>query len=201
MMALLRLPLLVFALVIVTLSQLTAQPAQYRRIRGTIESLDGNVLMVKARDGASVKITLADNYGVSAFSKRSLSDIKAGDYIGVAGTPQADGSQRAISINIFPESARGLGDGHRPWDLPNSTMTNAAVAEAVAGADGQTLTLKYKDGEKKIIVPTTTPIATFGPGEKSELKPGAAVIVTAVTKPDGSLESSRVGVGRDIVPN
>lgn len=201
MMALLRLPLLVFALVIVTLSQLTAQPAQYRRIRGTIESLDGNVLMVKARDGASVKITLADNYGVSAFTKRSLSDIKAGDYIGVAGTPQADGSQRAISINIFPESARGLGDGHRPWDLPNSTMTNAAVAEAVAGADGQTLTLKYKDGEKKIIVPTTTPIATFGPGEKSELKPGAAVIVTAVTKPDGSLESSRVGVGRDIVPN
>lgn len=201
MMTLFRLPLLVFALVAFTVTQLSAQPAQNRRIRGTIESLDGNVLMVKARDGASVKIALTDNYGVSAFSKRSLSDIKAGDYIGVAGTPQADGSQRAISINIFPESARGLGDGHRPWDLPNSTMTNAAVAEAVASADGQTLLLKYKDGEKKITVPTGTPIATFGPGEKSELKPGAAVTVTAVTKPDGSLESSRVGVGRDIVPN
>lgn len=201
MIALFRLPLLACALVLFTMSQLSAQPAQNRRIRGTIESLDGNVLMVKARDGASVKITLTDNYGVAGYNKRQLSDIKAGDYIGVAGTPQADGSQKAISINIFPENARGLGDGHRPWDLPNSTMTNAAVAEAVASADGQTLTLKYKDGEKKIIVPSGTPIATFGPGEKSELKPGAAVIVTAVTKPDGSLESTRVGVGRDIVPN
>jgi hypothetical protein len=201
MIALFRLPLLACALVLFTMSQLSAQPAQNRRIRGTIESLDGNVLMVKARDGASVKITLTDNYGVAGYNKRQLSDIKAGDYIGVAGTPQADGGQKAISINIFPENARGLGDGHRPWDLPNSTMTNAAVAEAVASADGQTLTLKYKDGEKKIIVPSGTPIATFGPGEKSELKPGAAVIVTAVTKPDGSLESTRVGVGRDIVPN
>lgn len=201
MMTLFRLPILVLALIVFTVSQLAAQPAQNRRIRGTIESLDGNALVVKARDGAIVKITLTDNYGVTGYNKRALSDIKAGDYIGVAGTPQADGSQRAISINIFPESARGLGDGHRPWDLPNSTMTNAAVAEAVAGADGQTLTLKYKNGEKKIVVPPATPIATFGPGEKSELKPGAAVVVTAVTKPDGSLESSRVGVGRDVVPN
>ena len=130
-------------------------------------------------------------------------DIKVGSFIGVGGTPQPDGSQKAVSINIFPESARGLGEGFRPWDqAPNGTMTNANVAEAVAGVDGQTLLLKYKDGEKKIIVPPTTPIAQFGPGDKAEVKPGVAVAISAVTKPDGSLESNRVGIGRDgFVPN
>lgn len=202
MPALLRpLPIVLF-LVAVSFGQAVAQPAQNRRIRGTIESLDGSVLMVKARDGASVKIKLADNYAVTAYTRAQLADIKVGSYIGVAGTPQPDGSQKAISINIFPESARGLGDGFRPWDLPNSTMTNAAVAEALASADGQTLKVKYKDGEKTIIVPPVTPIALFGPGERGELKVGVAVAVPAVTKPDGSLESSRVGVGRDgVVPN
>jgi hypothetical protein len=184
-------------------SQAFAQPAQTRRIRGTIEGLDGNVLMVKARDGTDVKIKLADNWSVISYTKAQISDIKVGTFIGVGGTPQADGSQRAVSINIFPESARGLGEGFRPWDqAPNGTMTNANVAEAVAGVDGQTLLLKYKDGEKKIIVPPATPIALFGPGEKAEVKPGVAVAVSAVTKPDGSLESARVGVGRDgLVPN
>lgn len=202
MPALLRPLLIVLTLVAVSFVQAVAQPAQNRRIRGTIESLDGSVLMVKARDGASVKINLAENYAVTAYTRAQLADIKVGSYIGVAGTPQPDGSQKAISINIFPESARGLGDGFRPWDLPNSTMTNAAVAEALASADGQTLKVKYKDGEKTIIVPPTTPIAMFGPGERAELKVGVAVAVPAVTKPDGSLESSRVGVGRDgVVPN
>ena len=173
-----------------------------RRIRGVIESVDGNVLMVKARDGANVKIMLTDTYAVTAYVKKGLSDIAAGNYIGVGATPQPDGSQKAISINIFPESSRGAGDGHRPWDLPNSTMTNGAVAEAVSGADGQILTLKYKDGEKKIIVPPTTPIAAFVPGDKAELKPGVAVALTATVKPDGALEAARVGVGRDgFVPN
>ncbi|ETR77017.1 hypothetical protein X566_04790 [Afipia sp. P52-10] len=179
-----------------------AQPAQNRRIRGIIEKLDGHVLTVKARDGADVTIKLADNYAVTAYTKAQLADIKVGSYIGVAGTPQPDGRQKAISITIFPESARGLGDGFRPWDLPNSTMTNAAVAEAVASPDGQTLKVKYKDGEKTILVPPATPIGQFSPGERTELKVGAAVAVPAVTKPDGSLESSRVGVGRDgFVPN
>jgi hypothetical protein len=184
-------------------SQAIAQPAQNRRIRGTIESLDNNVLMVKARDGTDVKIKLADNWSVIAYTKAQLSDIKVGSFIGVGGTPQADGSQKAVQVNIFPESARGLGEGFRPWDqAPNGTMTNANVAEAVAGVDGQTLLLKYKDGEKKIIVPPTASIAMFGPGDKAEVKPGVAVAVSAVTKPDGSLESARVGVGRDgFVPN
>lgn len=194
--------LLVLSLVLIC-SQAIAQPAQNRRIRGTIEGIDGNVLMVKARDGASVKINLADNWSVISYTKATLSDIKVGTFIGVGGTPNPDGSQKAVSINIFPESARGLGEGFRPWDqAPNGTMTNANVAEAVAGADGQMLLLKYKDGEKKIIVPPTASIAMFGPGDKAEVKPGVAVAITAVTKPDGSLESARVGVGRDgLVPN
>ena len=196
------LPLLLLSLVLIC-SQAIAQPAQNRRIRGTIESLDGNVLMVKARDGASVKINLADNWAVTAYTKAQISDIKVGTFIGVGATPQPDGSQKAVSINIFPESARGLGEGFRPWDqAPNGTMTNANVAEAVAGVDGQTLLLKYKDGEKKIIVPPTASIAMFSQGDKAEVKPGAAVAISAVAKPDGSLESARVGVGRDgLVPN
>lgn len=202
MPASLRLLSFVFSLVLLCVVQAVAQPAQNRRIRGTIENLDGNVLMVKARDGSNVKINLTDNYSVAAYTRAQLADIQVGSYIGVAGTPQPDGSQKAISINIFPESARGLGDGFRPWDLPNSTMTNAAVAEALAGADGEILKVKYKDGEKTILVPPTTPIGRFGPGEKAELKPGAAVAISAITKPDGSLESARVGVGRDgFVPN
>lgn len=201
MIALFRsLPLL---LALVVCSQAIAQPAQNRRIRGVIESLDGNVLTVKARDGASVKISLADNWAVTAYTKAQISDIKVGTFVGVGATPQPDGSQKAVSINIFPESARGLGEGFRPWDqAPNGTMTNANVAEAAGSVDGQTLLLKYKDGEKKIIVPPTASIALFGPGEKTEVKPGVAVAITAVTKPDGSLESARVGVGRDgLVPN
>jgi hypothetical protein len=195
-------PLLVLALALMC-AQAIAQPAQNRRIRGTIESLDGNVLMVKARDGTSVKINLADNWQVTSYTKAQLADIKVGSFIGVGGVPQADGSQKAVSINIFPESARGLGEGFRPWDqAPNGTMTNANVAEAVAAPDGQTLLLKYKDGEKKIIVPPGTPIAMFGPGEKAEVKAGVATATSAVTKPDGSLETARVGVGRDgFVPN
>jgi hypothetical protein len=195
------LPFLILALLLVC-AQAIAQPAQNRRIRGTIEGLDGNVLMVKARDGTSVKINLADNWAVTAYSKAQVSDIKVGTFVGVGASPQPDGSQKAVSINIFPESARGLGEGFRPWDVvPNGTMTNANVAEAVASVDGQTLLLKYKDGEKKIVVPPTA-IAMFAPGEKAEVKPGAAVAISAVTKPDGSLESSRVGVGRyGFVPN
>jgi hypothetical protein len=196
------LPLLALALALIC-AQALAQPAQNRRFRGTIEGLDGKVLAVKLRAGSTVKINLADNWQVTAYTKAQISDIKVGNFIGVGASPQPDGSQRAVSINIFPESARGLGEGFRSWDVvPNGTMTNANVAEAVASPDGQTLLLKYKDGEKKIVVPPTATIAIFSAGEKTEVKPGAAVAITAVTKPDGSFESARVGVGRDgFVPN
>lgn len=176
--------------------QASAQQPPTTRVRGTIEGFDGNVLDVKARDGASVKIKLADGARVTAITRMKAEDIKQGSYIGVAGMPEPDGSQRAVSINIFPETARGLGDGFHPYDLqPNSTMTNAAVSELVEANDGRTLMVKYKDGEKKIIV--TPQVSTFGPGSKDDLKPGVKVIVSATKLDDGSLESKAMQYGRD----
>lgn len=116
--------------------------------------------------------------------------------------PEPDGSQRALAIHIFPEAMRGVGEGHRPWDLrPNSTMTNAAVDSTVSSIDGQVLVVKYKDGEKKVVVPPNTPIVSYANGDRAELKAGAQVIVMAATrKPDGSLEANRINVGRGVTP-
>jgi len=131
-------------------------------------------------------------------TRMKLEDVKQGSYIGVAGMPEADGSQKAISVVIFPEVARGLGDGFRPYDLqPNSTMTNAAVSEMVEANDGKTLTVKYKDGEKKIILTSQTQYSTFGPGSRDDLKPGVKVIVSAPKADNGSLESKALIYGRD----
>jgi hypothetical protein len=176
-----------------------AQDGAPVRVRGTVERVDGDSYIVKARDGAELKVTLAANATVVALVKAALADIKAGSYVGIAGMPQPDGSQRALEVHIFPEPMRGTGDGHRPWDLqPSSTMTNGNVEQSVAGSDGQTLTLKYKDGEKKIVVPANTPIVSYVPGDKSELKPGAKIFIAAATKqPDGTLQAPRVNVGRD----
>jgi hypothetical protein len=182
----------------------SAWAQQNVRLRGTVASLEGPVLTVKARDGAELKVTLADNVVVSGVVKRSLADIKPGDYLGVGAMPQADGSQRAIQINIFSEAQRGTGEGFRPWDgAPQGTMTNATVANAVTEVEGQVLTMKYKDGEKKIIVTPQTLIITSVPGDRAELKPGANITIPqAVKKPDGTFEAARVSVGRDgIVPN
>jgi hypothetical protein len=172
------------------------------RVRGTIERVDGAVYVVKSRDGAELKLKLAPNGGVSAIVPAKLADIKPGQYIGVAGMPLADGSQKALEVSIFPEALRGLAEGFRPWDLqPQSTMTNANVEATVASKDGQVLTLKYKDGEKKIIVPDGIPIVAFAPGSVSDLKPGAKIFVGAAKKlPDGTLETSRVNVGKGIAP-
>jgi Domain of unknown function (DUF5666) len=190
--------LLGFAVALLFEGQAFAQQPPTTRVRGTIESFDGSVLDVKSRDGTNVKIKLADGARVTAITRMKLDDIKQGSYIGVAGMPEADGSQRAVSINIFPETARGLGDGFRPYDLqPNSTMTNAAVSEMVQANDGKTLMVKYKDGEKKIIVTPQTQVSTFGPGSKDDLKPGVKVIVNATKLDDGSLESKGMQYGRD----
>jgi hypothetical protein len=172
------------------------------RVRGTIERVDGGAYIVKARDGTTLKLTLGPNAGVAASVKSALSDIKAGSFIGVAALPLPDGSQRALEVHIFHESMRGTGEGHRPWDLqPKSTMTNATVEKISATTDGRSITLKYKDGEKKVIVPSGTVIVTYLPGSVSELKPGAAIFVPAAAKqPDGSLQAQRVMVGRDIAP-
>ena len=181
-----------------------APPAQAQqpptvRIRGTIESVDGPMLMIKSREGTDLKVKMTDDLKVIGIAKTSLSDIKPGSYIGVSAMPQPDGSQKAFAIHIFPEAMRGAAEGHRPWDQrPNSTMTNATVAETVASVDGQVIQVKYKDGEKKVVVPPDAAIVAFADGEKSEIKPGAKIIIFgAMKKDDGSLETNRIGVGRD----
>ena len=171
------------------------------RVRGTIERVDGSTLTVKSREGADVTIRLADNLSVSGVLKAALADIKPGTYVGVAALPQPGGALRAVEVLVFPEAMRGTAEGHGPWDLlPESTMTNATVAESVERVEGRTLTLKYKDGDKTITVPPDTPIVTLAPGDKSELKPGAAVFIPAARQPDGSLQASRVIVGREVAP-
>ena len=169
------------------------------RVRGTIERVDGDTYIVKARDGAELKIKLAATASVVALIKASLADIKPGGYVGVAGMPQPDGTQKALEVHIFPEAMRGVGDGHRGWDLqPSSTMTNGSVEHTAASPDGQILLLKYKDGEKKILVPAGIPIVVYVPGDKAELKPGAKIFISAAAKqPDGTLQAPRVNVGRD----
>jgi outer membrane lipoprotein SlyB len=161
------------------------------RVRGTIERVDGQTLVVKSRDGADLRVVLTSDAQIVGLAKASLSDIKQGSFVGVTGMPQPDGSQKAVEVHIFPEAMRGTGEGHRPWDLrPQSTMTNANVEHAVTGVDGQTLTLKYKDGEKKIIVSPDTPIVTYAPGDKSELKPGVKIFIADEKKePDGTLQA------------
>jgi hypothetical protein len=176
-----------------------AQQSPTVRIRGTIEAIDGSQLAVKSREGSDMKVRLTDNVTVFGVAKTTIAEIKPGSYIGVSAMPEPDGSQRALAVQIFPESQRGVAEGFRPWDLrPNSTMTNATVAETVAGTDGEIILVKYKDGEKKVVVPLDTPIVSFVAGDKSELKPGAKIIIFSATrKEDGTLEAARVNVGRD----
>jgi hypothetical protein len=176
-----------------------AQQAPPTRIRGTIEAVDGPVLSIKTREGTDVKVRMTDNVAVFAVVKTELSQIKEGSYIGVSAMAQPDGTQKAFAVHIFPENQRGAAEGFRPWDArPNSTMTNATVAETVKGTDGQNILVKYKDGEKKVVVPPDTPIVTFVASDKSEVKAGAKLIIFGATKKDdGTLEANRINVGRD----
>src|SRR6516164_3203712 len=176
-----------------------AQQAPTVRIRGTIEGVDGPVLSIKTREGNDVKVKMTDNVAVFVVVKTSLSEIKEGSYIGVTGMSEPDGTQKAIAVHIFPENQRGVAEGFRPWDArPNSTMSNATVAETVKGTEGQMILVKYKDGEKKVVVPPETPIVTFVASDKTEVKPGAKIIIFgAAKKDDGTLEANRVNVGRD----
>ena len=172
------------------------------RVRGEVIAIDGPLMTVKARDGKELKIRLADNVSVAAIIPVKIEDIKPNSYIGVSSMPQPDGTQKAMHVHIFPEAMRGTAEGHFPWDSqPQAMMTNATVAETVAGVDGQTIMVKYKDGEKKIIVPPSAPIVTYVPGDKAELVPGAKIIiVAAMPQPDGTFSAARVNVGRGITP-
>ena len=188
------------AVMLVAQSATWAQQPPPVRIRGQIVKVDGDMLTVKARDGSTVMVKLGDNARVTAMVKAQLSDIKQGTFIGVTAMPQADGSQKAIGLHIFMESQRGVvADRHFPWDRePGSTMTNANVDSIVTGVEGQTIVVKYKEGEKKVVVPPNTPIVTFVAGSKDDLKTGAHMIVFAGQKQaDGTVLAPAINVGRD----
>jgi hypothetical protein len=173
------------------------------RIRAQVEKVDGAMLVVKTRDGKMLNVKLADDARVGALAKASLNDIKKDTFIGVAGMPQADGSVKAFSVHIFLPAQRGVvPDRHGPWDArAGSTMTNAFVDTMVAAKDGDTLTVKYKGGEKKIVVTKDTAITAVAKGDKSELKAGAQIIIMASAKqPDGSVLAKVLYIGRGVTP-
>jgi hypothetical protein len=192
-------PLVAIAVVVASSLYAVAQQSPTpSRVRGTIEGVDGGVLAVKSRAGEDVKLHMTSDMKVVGITKISLADIKVGSFIGTTTVPGPDGTQNAVEVHVFPEDMRGTGEGSRPYDLrPNSTMTNATVATTVAGNDGHTLLVKYKDGEKKVVVGPDTPVVTYVPADKSDLKAGAKVIAFMKQLPDGSFETNRVSVGRD----
>ena len=172
-------PVVIVAMVFASsLLAIAQQPPAPSRVRGTIEAVDGDLLSVKSRSGEDFKLRMTGDIRVVGIARISLSDIKVGSFIGATTVPGPDGGDaKAIEVHLFPEEMRGAGEGSRPFDLrPNSTMTNATVAEAVAGNDGHTLLIKYKDGEKKVAVSADTPVVTYVPADKSDLKAGAKVI-------------------------
>ena len=174
--------------------------AQAQRLTGTIVSVEGPTVVLKTAKGENVKVNLTDKATVLAVEKVKMNEIKAGEFVGVGAMPQADGTQRAVRINIFDEARRGNNEGHRPGWGPESkgTMTNATVDTTVGSVDGQVLTLKYKDGEKKVIVPADAVIQRNVAGSTADLKPGAAVSISAATpKGEGAYETARINVGRD----
>jgi len=195
---------LVLSLLVSSLAfaQAPAAPAPTQRIRGDVLSVDGLNLRVKERSGASLDIKLAEAYVVTGVAKVGIEAITLNAFVGAATMQQSDGTLSALEVLVFPESGRGSGEGHYPWDLqPGSMMTNATVAEVVAMGPSRRMTLRYKDGEKVIVVPASAPIVTFEAGDRAMLKAGAHVLLTATRQPDGSLTAARVAVGKDgLVP-
>jgi hypothetical protein len=181
------------------------QQQQPQRLAGTIEKVDGGTVVGKGRDGSAVTIKLPDNVVVTAVFKATVADIKPGAYIGSGATPQADGSQKAVEVHIFAESMRGQGDGHRPgwYGAPNGTMTNGAVEPTgtvtTVGAGGEpTFVVKYKEGDKRIVVPANAHIVRYEVGSKDDLKAGAPFSIQAAAKqPDGTFTAPRINVGKD----
>jgi hypothetical protein len=168
------------------------------RIRGTVDKLDGNALTVQSREGQLMTISLAPNVTVAYLIKKSLADIKAGDFVASTSMKGTDGKNHSVELRIFPEAMRGLGEGQYAWDLaPESLMTNATVSGVTAAPQGQTLKVSYKGGESELVVGSETPIFGYGAGDLSLLKPGAAIFIVAQKQPDGSLTASRVTAEKD----
>jgi len=168
------------------------------RVRGTVEKLDGQNLTVKSRDGQQLTIALAPNFTVRYLVKKSLADVKSGDFVATTSTKGTDGKNHSVELRIFPEAMRGLGEGQYAWDLmPDSLMTNATVAGITGAPQGQTLKVTYKGSESEIVVGPDTPIFGYGAGDTSLLKPGAAIFIVALKNPEGSLSASRVTAEKD----
>lgn len=171
------------------------------KVRGTIDTATDDSITIVKKDGTKQVVALAPKVGVSALVKAQMSDIKQGVFIGTTARPSKDGSLHATEVHIFPESMRGAGEGHYPWDTdPDATMTNASVAQMVSAVDGQTLTLKYKTGETKVTVVPETSIVSVTPGTKDDLKKGAAVFAICQAQPDGTLKTGYLLVGRGVSP-
>ena len=168
------------------------------RIRGTVDKLDGQNLMVKSRDGQTLTIELAANVAVITLVKKSIADIKAGDYVASTGVKGTDGKIHAIEVRIFPEAARGTGEGQYPWDLmPDSIMTNATVGKVDQAPQGPVLHVTFKGTESEYTVGPEVPVLANGPGDISLLKPGVAVFVIALKHEDGKLTSARLYAEKD----
>lgn len=186
--------LLIAAIAAAAVAQTPPNPSV--RIRGTVDKIDGQNLTVKARNGESMTVKLADNFVVMGIAKASLADVESGKFIGTTTVGERDGALIALEVHIFPENMRGTGEGHYDWDLrPTSKMTNANVANVVTMGKDRVLTVQYKGGEKKILVPESAVIVSFTPVDRSELKPGAQVFVNSQRQTDGSLTAPRVNVG------
>jgi hypothetical protein len=187
------------ALSVLALAQNPAPPA---RLRGTVEKLDKLVMTVKSRDGGTVSVKLAENYTVMGVARAKLKDIGAGKFIGTATLGERNGGLVALEVHIFPEAMRGVGEGHYAWDLkPESKMTNGNVADVKSVGKDRMLTVQYKGGEQKVLVPSNARVVLFGPADRKDLKKGSRIFCIAQRAPDGSLSAARVTVGlRGLTP-
>lgn len=195
-MSLSKMKIISVALALGTLTAISAHAADKARVRGVVESLSGDTLVVKSREGKDVTIMLKSGWAVNGIVNAAVTDIKPGDFVGIASMPTESGVNGALEVLIFPAAMKGTGEGDYGWDLmPKSSMTNATVASAVTSVNGPTLSLTYKGGEKKISIPPGTPVVTFGNATKDDIKPGAGVIINGTTTGDNMVESDRVVVG------
>ena len=188
----------VAALVALAMAGAALSQSPPTRLRGSIAAIDGKTATIATREGTSVDVKLADNWAAVLVVPTALSEVKEGAFVGIASVKGPDGVLNALEVLVFPEAARGSNEGHYPWDLqPESMMTNATVATVAAAGDGQTLTLKYKDGTQDIRVKPGIPIVTFAPGDRADAKVGAKVFLGAAKGADGSLTAGRILVGKD----
>jgi hypothetical protein len=175
-----------------------AQGSPPLRVRGAIERIDGETLQVKTRGGADATLRLANDVAITGLTKASWADIKPGSYVGTAAIEQASGNAKSLEVQVFPENMRGAGEGSHEYDLgPKSSMTNGTIGQVTEASNGRQLTIKYKDSEKTVVVPPNAPIVTYVSASREDLAPGAKVIVTATKQPDGTMQATRILVGKD----